>query len=287
MAEIGSLVLIRKIITLQNLPARNILLYALNPLVILELSGNIHLEAFLILFLLFSLYYMLKKKLYPSAVSFSLAFCSKLIPLIFLPILLTILGWKKSLRFYLIAGIISVLLFLPLFNHEIIDGFGNSLGYYFKKFEFNASIYYLVREVGYWLAGFNIIQTAGWALGLMAALSILWISFSHQRPTANGMVLSSSEFQELAGRFLLILFTYFLFSTVVHPWYITTLVALAVLTRFRFVVIWSALAFLTYAGYTVDGYQENLWVIGLEYAIVFGYLIYELQWKKEYTSPQP
>ncbi|MBL7857973.1 MAG: hypothetical protein JNM57_09800 [Cyclobacteriaceae bacterium] len=283
-AEAGSLILLKNILTLKNIPSKNILFYALNPLVILELSGNIHLEAFLILFLLFSLYYLLSNKLYSAAISFALAICIKLIPLIFLPLIPFFVGWKRTLQFYFIAGVVSLLLFLPLLNQEIFDGFNHSLGYYFKKFEFNASLYYLVREAGYWVVGYNIIQTAGWALGVIAGIAILWISFFRMKITVNGTELSAAQFQNLTNRLLFTLLIYFTFSTIVHPWYITTLVAIATFTHYRFVLLWSALAFLTYAGYTPNGFQENLWIVALEYLLVFGYLVYELLWKKESSS---
>ena len=36
--------------------------------------------------------------------------------------------------------------------------------------------------------------------------------------------------------------------------------------------------FLTYTGYTKDGFSENLWLIALEYFLVLVFLAYEL-WK--------
>ncbi|MFN7259780.1 MAG: polyprenol phosphomannose-dependent alpha 1,6 mannosyltransferase MptB [Cyclobacteriaceae bacterium] len=50
-SEIGTIWLIKKILHHYQLPARNALLYALNPLVIIELTGNLHFEALLIFFL--------------------------------------------------------------------------------------------------------------------------------------------------------------------------------------------------------------------------------------------
>jgi alpha-1,6-mannosyltransferase len=84
-SEIGSIYLITKLLELFKLPSKNIFLYALNPLVIIELTGNIHFEAFLIFFLLLALYFMLKEKLMLSALAFALSVGSKLIPLMVLP----------------------------------------------------------------------------------------------------------------------------------------------------------------------------------------------------------
>ncbi|GAB3811037.1 hypothetical protein GCM10028895_00820 [Pontibacter rugosus] len=69
---------------------------------------------------------------------------------------------------------------------------------------------------------------------------------------------------------------YFLLATTVHPWYLTTLLALTVMSNFRFTIAWTGLAILTYAAYRTSTYQESLWLVALEYSIVFIWLIIEL-----------
>ncbi|MBA4055670.1 MAG: hypothetical protein C0490_13225 [Marivirga sp.] len=290
MAEIGSIVVIKKILSQYNLGRSRVLVYALNPLVILELTGNIHLEAVLIFFLLLSLFFLNKQNLFPSGLAFSFAVCVKLIPLIFLPAILPTLGWKKALPFYLIITVTCLILFLPLWNVKIIEGFQNSLGYYFNKFEFNASIYYLVRACGYWYYGFNIVGIAGWTLGLISCILILilstrpWWSWWSERIAADPVIDDSSTNPRLFETGMFVLLTYLLFTTTLHPWYITTLLAISVFTNFRFTILWTALIFLTYAGYSESGFEENLWFTALEYISVLGYLAYELLWKRKYLS---
>lgn len=282
-SEIGSLLVIRNLLFQFNLPAKRILLYALNPLIILELVGNIHLEAVLIFFLLLGILLLCNRKLIPGGVSFSIAICVKLIPLMLLPALLPRLGWRKAMTFYLIAGATCVILFLPLWDKEIIFGFQHSLAYYFKKFEFNASIYYLVRAWGYWYYGYNLIQTVGWVLGLGSFLIIIFFSVVRLRYAAGVSKVDTRILdQGLLIRFVLILLTYYLFTTTLHPWYIAPLLVISIFTEFRFAVLWTALIFITYAGYSIDGFQENLFIIFIEYIFVLGYLAYELLWKRKY-----
>jgi hypothetical protein len=76
------------------------------------------------------------------------------------------------------------------------------------------------------------------------------------------------------------LLIYLLFTTTVHPWYLSTLLAVSVLSDYRFAVIWSYLIFLTYGGYTAEGFRENLWIVSVEYVLVLGYFAYEL-WRKK------
>ncbi len=284
-AEVGSIWLIRKILLHFQLPEKNILLYAFNPLVIIELTGNLHFEALMIFFLLLSFWLLITNKIFLSALQFGLAICSKLIPIILLPLLLVRLGWKKSAIYYLVVVVSSILFFLPLLNAEIISGFSESIGYYFKKFEFNASIYYLVREWGFWKYGYNIIQTVGVKLAIYCAAAILFytvldfilnVKRKHKvLPTA---------YSTLPTSYLIVLTIYFAFATTVHPWYTTTLLALSVFTKFRFPAVWTGSIFLTYAGYTTNGFSENLWITGIEYVIVFGYLAYETIWKREKSA---
>ncbi|MCA4894709.1 MAG: polyprenol phosphomannose-dependent alpha 1,6 mannosyltransferase MptB [Cytophagales bacterium] len=284
-SEIGTIWLIKKILHHYQLPARNALLYALNPLVVIELTGNLHFEALLIFFLLLSYWLLIRGKLISSAISFSLAICTKLVPLIFLPLMFSRLGWKKSCIYYLIVGVSTILLFLPLLNAEIISGFNESIGYYFKKFEFNASIYYLVREWGFWKYGYNIIQTVGWKLAVYCTFSILvYSSWDYIQNSKLKTQKADFNLRHLPNSFLVILCIYFAFATIVHPWYVTTILAFSVFTTLRFPVIWTAMIFLTYVGYSKTGFSENLWITSIEYLVLIGYLVYELIWKKEKYS---
>ena len=69
---------------------------------------------------------------------------------------------------------------------------------------------------------------------------------------------------------------YLLLSTTVHPWYLAIPLFLSVFTRFRFMLIWSLLVILSYSAYSNAQYDENLWLVALEYISVIGYFLYEL-----------
>jgi alpha-1,6-mannosyltransferase len=238
----------------------------------------LHFEGLVIFFFLLSAYLLLRNQWMASAFSIALAIGSKLVPAIFLPALFSRLGVKQSLKYGLAAIFVLWICFWPILNVDVIRSMSESIGLYFNRFEFNASLYYLVREFGFWKYGYNIIQTVGWKLGLTASILILLLSFRSGlkwKPISSQISVSA-----LLMDWLWVLSIYFLFTTILHPWYITTLVALSVFTSFRFPVIWSGLIFLTYAGYTPDSFQENLWLTALEYAVVIGYLIFELKSQK-------
>jgi len=291
LCELGSLFFIKKLLERFHLPAKNILLYALNPLIIIELCGNLHFEAAMIFFLLMAIYFLtfgtqkkipsplvnnlssilegnLKispKHLVLSAIAIALSVASKLLPLIFLPFLIKRLGWKKSIQYFAIIGVVIVLLFAPLLSGVFIDNFGKSLDLYFQKFEFNASIYYLVRWVGYQKVGYNWIQEAGPALAVIVLLGILTKAFFEK----------ILDWKSLFRMMLFAICLYLSMATIVHPWYVSLPLVLSIFTRFRFPIVWSGVVFLTYVNYSYAEYAENIWMVGVEYVLVFGFFIFE------------
>ncbi len=291
LAEVGTILLLIKLVRHFGLAEKRVLLYALNPLVIIELTGNLHFEALVIFFILLGIYFLVKSRVASAGVSFACAIGAKLLPLIFLPLFVIRIGLKKSFILYLSAGLTCILLFAPLFNLEIINKFGQSVELYFNKFEFNASIYYIVREYGYLTKGYNVIQTVGWKLAVLSTSLILLYSFVPLKLVRkDGKWILDRRFgsiyltSRLPQAMMWVLFIYLLFTTTVHPWYITTLLMLSIFTNYRFVLVWTALIFLTYAGYSEFGFTEVLPLTILQYVVVIGYLAYELVWVKKETS---
>ena len=265
LAEIGSIFLIAKLLKHYQLPAKNILLYALNPLVILELTGNLHFEAFMILFTLLAIYLIVEKKVFLSGISWSMAIGFKLIPLIFLPFLIRRLHLKTQIILYITTGVATILLFLPLYDQALINGLSSSLTLYFQKFEFNASIYYVIRTVGYWFKGYNIIEYLGPTLGVTAFIGIVVFS-----------LISTQSKKFLPVSMMWGLFIYLSLATIIHPWYATTLVVLSIFSKYRFAILWSLLIFVTYAGYSVNGYSEPIYLIAFEYLALAIFTSYEI-----------
>jgi len=92
LAETGTLLLLPQLLSRFSLPRTWTSLYALNPLVIVELCGNLHFEALLIFFLLLSLNGLINGKWFLASIAFGLSIASKLIPIIFLPLLIRRIG---------------------------------------------------------------------------------------------------------------------------------------------------------------------------------------------------
>ncbi len=257
LSEIGTLWLMPKLLRRLGRNPNRALLYGLNPLVILELTGNLHFEAVMIFFVLLATWWLLEHPWMASAATLALAIGTKLLPLVLLPLIVRQLGWRKGVLYTALTGVLTVALFAPFASLELAQNVFSSLNLYFQKFEFNASVYYLLRTVGYWIKGYNTIERVGFWLSIATTLSILWIAF--RRPKAPGSV---------PIRVVATLTLYYALATTVHPWYITSLVAASVFTRFRYPLVWSALIPLSYGTYRTLPYRENLWLTALEYSLV-------------------
>ncbi|MCL6294038.1 mannosyltransferase [Jejuia spongiicola] len=279
-ADFGTLYFGKKLLTKLKIPAYNIFWYILNPFIIIELTGNLHFEGVMIFFLVWSLYLLHIGKWQFAAIVLALSVSVKLIPLIFLPLLFQKLDWKKSIGFYLILGSITLLLFAPFYASEFINNYTETVALWFQNFEFNASIYYIAREIGYSFRGYNEIAIIGKMTPIVVIFFVLIITFFRKNKTTI----------QLITAMLLVLSFYYFTTTTVHPWYIATLLILSVFTKYKFPLVWSIAIILSYLAYiNVDkaDKSENLWVIALEYLIVYSVFVWEvfLNKKKEVKKP--
>ena len=266
LAEGGTAWLLLALLPALGWPAERALRYLLHPLVVVELTGNLHFEALSICFVLLAIWLLHRQQWVRSAGALGLGVAAKLLPLLALPLLVRRLGWRRFASYVALMGGTLLILFTPFISVALVVNISRSLNLYFRSFEFNASFYYLLRAVGYHLTTYNEIARIGPALALTAALLGLGLAWRERRPAL----------ATLPGALLLLLTGYYALATTVHPWYITPLVALAPFTRFRYPLVWGGAAVLSYAAYRTSAYTENLWLVGLEYGLVYAVLAWEL-----------
>ena len=263
--EIGSIVLIMRLLKHFKMPKENVLLYALNPVVILEIVGSIHFEGAMIYFSLLAIWLLVREKWHWSGLSMSVAIVAKLLPLMFLPFLLKRFRWR-SISYYITVGAGVILLFIPLLNEAFITNISESIDLYFNSFEYNGSLYYILRWIGYREIGYNWIALVSPYLTL-SIFSIVMLA---------ALLVKERDVKYFAQNMLFALTIFYLFATTVHPWYITSMVAFGALTRFRYPMVWSGLIFFTYINYGYEPFRENLTIVAVEYIVLFGMIGVEL-----------
>jgi alpha-1,6-mannosyltransferase len=266
LAELGSILILLRLLRKMALPEKHLMLYALNPLVIIELTGNLHFEALMIFFTLIALHQLFYQRIVISGVALGLAIGTKLLPLMFMPFLLKKLGIYRFIAFAASLAITLFLIFYPLVSLELLQNLWQSIDLYFQRFEFNASLYYLLRWLGIKFTGYNQIAIIGPALSLVTFATIVILAVLNKL----------GSIRRLAGYMAAALTIYLFLATTVHPWYICTIIALTILSNFRFAIAWSGLILLTYAGYSQTTYKEDLLLVTLEYALVFMWVLVEL-----------
>ncbi|WP_462247850.1 hypothetical protein [Ekhidna sp.] len=256
-ADVGSFIVLRKLLMHYQKPQTLALWYWLNPLVILEFTGNLHFEGLVIFFTLVGIYLFEKNRKWGSAAGFGLAIGTKLLPLIYLPFLFLKGLYEKKWLIAILSGIVGLLTLLPLLDETFISAMSESLDLYFRSFEFNASIYFVARAIGYWIYGYNNIALIGPLLSIVSIISILTVS-----------IVGLWKKWSIPKTLLFILTIYLLFTTTVHPWYIIPLISFGILAGYWYPIVWSLMIFLTYSGYSEGGFELPMYVIVIEYLIV-------------------
>lgn len=268
LADIGILYFGRKLLTKLNLSSHLLFWYFLNPLVIIELTGNLHFEGVMLFFFIWSMYLLAQKKYLLAAPILALSIAVKLVPLMFLPLFIRHLGLKKAIPFYTIIGVTVLALLVPFYSSEFINNYTTTIGLWFSNFEFNASIYNIIKKVAQINGSrdWETIKAFGKISPYVTIAMVLLFSFAKNNKTITSLFTSM----------LWVLTIYYFISTTVHPWYIIFLILLSLFTRFRFAILWSAAVFLSYWAYANPDFKEHLGILTIEYIIIFSFIIYEI-----------
>lgn len=268
LSDLGILYFGRKLLQKLNKSTHLIFWYFLNPLVILELTGNLHFEGVMLFFFIWSIYLLFHKKWVLAAVVYAFSISIKLVPILFLPLFLKYFGIKKSLLFYGVVGITSVLLVIPFYSPEFTDNYIQTVGLWFSNFEFNASLYNVIKKVA---VNFNakpweLIKDYGKITPIIVIALVGLFTFLRD----------NKKITTLLTSMLWVLTLYYFLSATVHPWYIIFLLVLSLFTEFRFPIVWSFSIILSYWAYSIPGFKENYWLLSIEYIAVYGFMIYEI-----------
>jgi alpha-1,6-mannosyltransferase len=250
-----------------KLPLNKVWLYAFNPLIVLEITLNLHFEGIMLACMLGGI--LALTRVYPvrTGIWMGLATAVKLNPLMLFPSLLAYFPKKHYFLLLGSAGLVILMGFAPLLLGDAYHNLWQSIQLYQGKFEFNGSVYYLLRAMGYWVQGYNLIGTLSPMLSMASLGLILWISFAKVR---------QRDMADLLHAWILIYLVYFLLNTVIHPWYILPALTISLFTRKISFLVWSYCIFFSYHAYSEENFQEqSLWLfleyLGLTLALIWDY----------------
>lgn len=277
LGEIGVFFLLLRLLRAFQMPESVLIFYWLNPLVILEIIGNFHFEGLVLLLLLASLYLIQNRQMALSGGFWGFAIGMKLLPLMLAPGLVFFAKSRKSIGFWTGVFLAVLLSFAWLWIDHSYVNFFQSLKLYQGKFEFNGSIYYLLREVGFWIKGYNTIASLTKILSLTTLLGILYFSWK-RKPQST---------LELVDLWVLIYLIYLILQPVVHPWYIIPALGLSLFTNKFTFLIWSFAVVFSYQAYSNVDFRESPIFLFAEYLLVFlvVYLDYILPKRKLNFTP--
>src|SRR5690554_1323899 len=253
-----------KISALLDISSRNSVLLFLNPILIIEVMGNLHFEGVMLAWLLPGIYYLMKNAWLKSSLFWAIAINIKLTPLILLPFLFRYLGLKLSLKFYTVTFTSTVGLLLIYMWPSVFLNFLQSLELYFDNFEFNAGIFYLTKWISSFFLTGNPTLVVGPILSVLAFISILWLAF-YQPISSNFTLLNRMMWGYLI---------YLLLATTVHPWYVILPFGLAVFSANIGVMSWTLFIMLSYGFYSFDNSIWSYSLIALEYSLVILLLLF-------------
>jgi alpha-1,6-mannosyltransferase len=243
---------------------------AWNPFFIFEFSHSGHSDSVMVFLILLSIYLLSCGRKRWATVSYAGAVLAKLHPALWFPLFLRRTGWKP-----MIAGIAAGLaLMLVYFDPGSLLRYLKSLSLYFKLFEFNASIHYLIRFIG--RVAFNgswdklIGPYLGIALVIIAAL-IFW-----KFPVRDARDILHAGFWLMTADLCL--------ATTVHPWYISWAAVALPFFPYAFMMYWTGACFLSYIAYSYHPVYEPAWVLLVEYLPVYVLMGWEIRKRRPLLS---
>lgn len=267
LAEVIGFFVLRALLLQRNMSAGLVVLYWLNPLVIIEIMGNLHFDGMATTFVLLSLFLLERRRLLAAGSILALAIHTKLNPLFVIGAAFNRMNIRSLLIFSLTTLGFTFLLFCTILDSETFWNFKQSFGLYFAWFDFNAGPYYFLRMIGKELFAMDWAAYISLVFPFLTILLFVFICVQTKK--------------YIAQKLLLLYFVYFSFTPVLHPWYLVVLLALGILSQKLYPLLWTFLIFFTYSAYGEHDFNYH-WVVYVEFLLVYAlfYLESEEKWKR-------
>ncbi len=249
--DIGVMIILMLMIKQRGILPSRLLLYAANPLILLYISGEGHLDIIQVFFLCLALYLILwKKSPVTGFLMLGLAILSKYFALAALPFLVNGENRTKSL-----AVLIPLVLYIPFMDAGV--GIFQSLSEFGTNFHYNDSLTVLIR---YFFGDHDVFISLG-----MLGICLVWVYlFVHDQLRSVYLALGC----------LLV------FLPTLHPWYLVLIAPFLVFFPSRaWLYLQMAVAFtfpVSAIEFNTGVFQEISWLKLFEYVPFYGFLLYGL-----------
>jgi hypothetical protein len=232
-----AMLLLLSMLRTSGLPQNNVLLYAWNPLVLVEISGSGHNDSLAVLFLLGALFYFQRTKPWQGTLGISMALLSKYFAILFLPAI-----WKHINKgAWIILPLSLMLFFIPFYNG--LENHALSLTTVGSQWRFNDSIFSAI----YFLTG-SLELSKG--IVIVAFLMLAIFVYRRDLPILKGAMV-------LIGGTLLL-------TTTLQPWYLLWIIPFLCFYPNRAWILLTGLIMLSYhvlIQYAGNGvWEESMWI---------------------------
>jgi alpha-1,6-mannosyltransferase len=263
--ELGTVLVAWRLMVLLGRGHQSLILMAWHPFFIFEFSHSGHSDSAAMFLMLISIYLLSRSRNCWSFASYAGAVLSKLHQALWFPLFARRAGWK-SMTSGLAAGFVLAALY---FNKDTGFGYLASLRLYYRLFEFNASIHYLIRFIG--RIAFNEYWDKLIGPYLAIVLLLITILIVWKFPLRDARDLLHAGFWLMTADLCL--------TTTVHPWYLSWAALALPFFPYAFMVYWTGACFFSYFAYSIHPYSETVWVLLVEYLPVYGLMAWEI-WKR-------
>jgi alpha-1,6-mannosyltransferase len=233
--EFSSVLLAWRLLVSFEASLQPLLLMAWNPFFIFEFSHSGHSDSSMMFLILLSIYLVHRSRNRWAMASYAGSVLAKLHPALWFPVLARRMGWKANA----VGCAVAAAGLLLYFSRDTWASYLQSLRLYYRLFEFNAGIHYLLRVLG------NVLFKQAWdkLIGpyLAAILVLITLLIAWRFPVRNARELLHAGFWIMTADLCL--------STTVHPWYLSWAALALPVYPYAFMTYWTGASFLSYLAY--------------------------------------
>ena len=245
-----------KLLDKLNLSYSGLLIYALNPLVIIGLTGNINFIGLMLCFFVVGVYFIIHNKWINAIFFFTLSAASSIFPFLLIPLVFKKLKIAKSIVFILLMIVLFSMFWIPFYHENFFASILNNVNSNFNTLQNN----------------FGLINVFDWFTGdskiiLPTIFIVALVSISISR---------ASDWISILKGMMFCLTAFILLNFKIEPNYFVLLIFLSVLVQeYHYAIVWSFIAMLNYSIFA-PFLAIHYWIMPVEYSILLMLFLLEL-----------